>query len=181
MKFDLDSITPGISTLPSGNLTRSNSCYSCAWRGLVASSEMECGLARKTMSMNSASGTSTPSLRSRFVRPDCVICIEQLRRRGDGDAMDATWDGADRAGGATRKRCSDVRACARQSVGFRSNAEIPARASVRYVPKAAVSRCNGGDARLELFDHLISAANTSGPSSASERLRRGANYSEAPT
>ena len=58
MKFDFDSITPGISTLPSGSFTFSNSVHSCAWRGLAASNEIAAGLAVNTMSMMSASGTS---------------------------------------------------------------------------------------------------------------------------
>ena len=58
MKFDFDSMTPGISTLPSGSLTFSNSVHSCAWRGLAASSEMADTLAMKAMSITSASGTS---------------------------------------------------------------------------------------------------------------------------
>jgi hypothetical protein len=33
MKFDFDSITPGMIVLPSGSLTRSNRVHSCAWRG----------------------------------------------------------------------------------------------------------------------------------------------------
>ena len=58
MKFDFDSITPGISTLPGGSFTVSNTVYSWAWRGLAASSEMACGRAWNTMSTMSASGTS---------------------------------------------------------------------------------------------------------------------------
>ena len=37
MKFDFDSRTPGIRTLPVGQLDVSNSFHSCAWRGLAAS------------------------------------------------------------------------------------------------------------------------------------------------
>src|SRR5262249_50942475 len=48
----------GDQRLTFGNLTRSNSCHSCAWRGLAASSEMARGLAKRTISMMSASGTS---------------------------------------------------------------------------------------------------------------------------
>ena len=58
MKFDFDSSTPGISTLPSGSLTRSNSVHSWAWRGLAASNEIMLGRAENTMSTMSASGTS---------------------------------------------------------------------------------------------------------------------------
>ena len=43
MKFDFDSMTPGISTLPSGSFTVSNSFHSCAWRGFAASSEIADG------------------------------------------------------------------------------------------------------------------------------------------
>ncbi len=42
-KFDLDSITPGMRTLPSGSLTVSNTFHSCAWRGFAASSAMARG------------------------------------------------------------------------------------------------------------------------------------------
>ena len=38
MKFDLDSMTPGIRSLPSGSLTVSKSFHSCACRGFAASS-----------------------------------------------------------------------------------------------------------------------------------------------
>ena len=58
MKFDFDSITPGISTLPSGSFTVSNSVHSWAWRGLAASNEIALGRAVNTMSMMSANGTS---------------------------------------------------------------------------------------------------------------------------
>ena len=58
MKFDFDSITPGMSSLPSGSLSVSNSFHSCAWRGLAASSAMALGRARNTMSITSAKGTS---------------------------------------------------------------------------------------------------------------------------
>ena len=58
MKFDFDSITPGISTLPSGNFTFSNNVHSCAWRGLAASNEIAAGLAENTTSMMSDSATS---------------------------------------------------------------------------------------------------------------------------
>ena len=58
MKFDLDSMTPGIRTFPGGSFTVSNKVYSWAWRGLAASSEIACGRALNTMSMMSASGTS---------------------------------------------------------------------------------------------------------------------------
>jgi hypothetical protein len=54
MKFDFGSMTPGISTFPLGNLTFSNSAHSCAYRGLAASNEMACGLARNTISTMSA-------------------------------------------------------------------------------------------------------------------------------
>ena len=40
MKFDFDSMTPGIRTLPSGSFTFSNSVHSCAWRGFAASNEI---------------------------------------------------------------------------------------------------------------------------------------------
>ena len=43
MKFDFDSRTPGIRTLPSGSFTVSNTAHSCAWRGLAASNEMAPG------------------------------------------------------------------------------------------------------------------------------------------
>ena len=45
MRFDMDSITPGISTLPSGNFTFSNTFHSCACRPLAASNERPCGRA----------------------------------------------------------------------------------------------------------------------------------------
>ena len=45
MKFDFDSMTPGISILPSGSFTVSNSFHSCAWRGFAASSAMAEGRA----------------------------------------------------------------------------------------------------------------------------------------
>ena len=58
MKFAFDSITPGISTLPSGSFTVSNSVHSCAWRGFAASNEIALGFALNTRSITSASGTS---------------------------------------------------------------------------------------------------------------------------
>ena len=58
MKFAFDSITPGISTLPSGSFTVSNSVHSCAWRGFAASNEISVARALNTKSIMSASGTS---------------------------------------------------------------------------------------------------------------------------
>src|SRR5215472_4138738 len=40
MKFDFDSMTPGIMILPSGSLICSNGVHSCAWRGFAASNEI---------------------------------------------------------------------------------------------------------------------------------------------
>jgi hypothetical protein len=40
VKFDFDSMTPGIMVLPSGSFARSNRVHSCAWRGLAASNEI---------------------------------------------------------------------------------------------------------------------------------------------
>src|SRR5712692_3757806 len=54
----LDSRTPGMRTLPAGSFTASNTVHSWAWRGLAASKERPLGLARKTTSMMSLSGTS---------------------------------------------------------------------------------------------------------------------------
>ena len=58
MKFDFDSITPGINTLPSGSFVLSNTAHSCEWRGLAASRESAAGFAASTTSTISASGTS---------------------------------------------------------------------------------------------------------------------------
>src|SRR2546429_206371 len=44
IKLVFDSMTPGISTLPSGNFTSWKTFHSCAWRGLAASKERPHGL-----------------------------------------------------------------------------------------------------------------------------------------
>ena len=45
MKLLLDSITPGISSLPSGSLTSSKIFHSWSWRGLAASIAILLGFA----------------------------------------------------------------------------------------------------------------------------------------
>src|SRR5438067_7351615 len=46
IKFDFDSMTPGMIVFPSGNFARSNKLHSCAWRGLAASKEIVLGRAK---------------------------------------------------------------------------------------------------------------------------------------
>ena len=58
MKLVVESMTPGISTLPAGSFTRSKTFHSWAWRGLAASNEIPVGRAVNTTSRISASGTS---------------------------------------------------------------------------------------------------------------------------
>jgi hypothetical protein len=58
MKFDFDSITPGMTILPAGSFTRSNTVHSWPWRGLAASNESALGRAVNMTSMMSAIGTS---------------------------------------------------------------------------------------------------------------------------
>src|ERR1700730_8390142 len=56
IKFDFDSITPGMIVLPSGSLTRSNRVHSCAWRGLAASNEIVAARAANAIFLWESSG-----------------------------------------------------------------------------------------------------------------------------
>src|SRR5262249_21790840 len=49
IKFDFDSITPGMRILPAGSLTVSNRAHSWACRGFAASKERKLGRAEKTI------------------------------------------------------------------------------------------------------------------------------------
>jgi hypothetical protein len=58
MQFDRTSVTPGISSLPSGSGTCSKTDHSCAWRGFAASNWIAWGLTFQPWSTMSSSGTS---------------------------------------------------------------------------------------------------------------------------